>query len=123
MKRDPELAAYERRRIATLPTPWWVDLCVMLERMVIRLGRLCLGALVVAAGLWLITTSYDTLSQPFASMSPLGLLGGIVAGLIGIALAIWALSVAFGEGAESRFEEYWRVSQANPRHLMGFDDE
>ena len=119
---DPEIAAYERRRISTLPLPWWVDLIVLIERSAIRLGRLAFALVAGGGAFFLLSTAYDRLSKPIASISVIELLGAFAVGLIGIAIGVWSLGIAFGSAGRSRFESCWRESQADKRRLLGDDD-
>jgi hypothetical protein len=96
-----------------------------LERFAIRTLRL---AIAVAAGgvvVWLFGIAGDILSEPFATLSPLDLIGGIGAGVLGLLLIVPAFKVAFGPKGRSRIEAAWRNSQANTersrRRLLGYD--
>lgn len=88
--------------------PVWCRALMAAERFLIRTLRVA-GALVLGGlALWLIAIAVDALGQPFASLSPLGLIGSIVAGLLGLLLLVLAFGVAFGEKGESRVEAAWR---------------
>jgi hypothetical protein len=94
-ERERELAVeIERRR----PSQWWSDWSFALYRFVVRPGRVLVGLCVAAIALWLFSIALDALGTPFAKLSPLGLLGGVLAALGGMLVSLVAFGVAFGEG-------------------------
>ena len=72
-----------------------------IKRFVVRTLRLAVGLVSLLIAFWPLGFALETLGQPFSSLSPLGLLAGLFAGLIGLALIVAAFAAAFGEG-ESR---------------------
>ena len=87
-----------------MPSSRLLGLRYAVGRFVIRTLRIAGGLAVGLLALWTISYALETLGQPFASLSPLGVIGGLFAGLVGLLLVVAAFSTAFGEG-ESR-EEY-----------------
>jgi hypothetical protein len=100
----------------------WCKAATLAEQVAFRVLRVIVAAGVVVIAIWLFRIATDTLGKPFASLSPLGLVGGIlagVAGLLAIGISIW---VAFGPKRQSRIEQAWRESQGNTKRLLGYDD-
>ena len=68
-------------------------------RFVVRSLRVCAGLgvayFVIVLG---VVNAFDLLSQPFAELSPLGLLGGIILGVLSLFGLVAAFGIAFGEG-------------------------
>ena len=50
------------------------------DRLFTRAARIGVGVALAAGSYWLLNHAYDSLSKPFASLSPLELLVGIVSG-------------------------------------------
>ena len=88
--------------------PAWCRALVAAERFLVRTFRVAAGIVPAGIAFWLFGVAFDTLGQPFASLSPLGLLGGILVGLGGLPLLGLAFGVAFGEKGESSIEAAWR---------------
>ena len=105
--------------------PAWCRTLAFTERFLIRTLRIAAALIIVWISFRLFDVAIDILGQPFASLSPLGLLGGIVAGLGGLLLLVIAFGAAFGEKGDSRVEAAWRRSQmASPeiqRKILGYD--
>ncbi|MGH8569144.1 MAG: hypothetical protein ACREXU_14320 [Gammaproteobacteria bacterium] len=91
-----------------MPSKRYLAIRYAVTRFAIRLSRIVGGIVLAVLAIWLISFSVETLSEPFASLSPLGLIGALIAGLIGLALLVVAFGVAFGEG-ESRAEHDARI--------------
>lgn len=72
------------------------DAAYFARRFAIRVFRILGGLALGYAALWLLILAVDELSKPFASLSPLGLIGGLVAGTVGIGIGLCALYAAFG---------------------------
>lgn len=106
--------------------PLWCRVLITAERFAIRTLRVVAGLVVAGIALWLIAIAFDTLGQPFASLSPLGFIGAIVAGLGGLLLLIIAFGTAFGEKGESRVEAAWRCDPnseiQSERKRLGYED-
>jgi hypothetical protein len=87
--------------------------------------RLAVGVAIGGAVVWLFSIAIDILGEPFAALSPLALLGGILAALVALLLLVPAFSVAFGAKGASRIEAAWREGQANnpksQKRLLGYD--
>jgi hypothetical protein len=79
----------------------WADVSYGCNRFFIRSLRIAAGVGIALAAIWVFTQAVEILERPFASLSPLGLIGGLVAGFFGIGLTLMAFGAAFGEG-ESR---------------------
>lgn len=120
MEIDPATA--ERQRIATLDPPLWCKAAAFVESIMIRTLRIALGILIAILAGWLIYIGVEVLSRPFASLSPLDFLGGLLASIGGFILFVPAFSVSFGAKGPSRIETEWRESQANPRRLLGYEE-
>jgi hypothetical protein len=75
----------------------------VLGRIFIRTLRIATGAGFSLVAFWAFNKAIDSLGKPFASLSPLELLGGIAIGVFGGWLIWFAAFVAFGKG-KSRIE-------------------
>jgi hypothetical protein len=117
---DPRSA--ELRRLANIEPPIWCKAAALAEQIAFRVLRVIVAAGVAVIAIWLIRIAADTLGEPFASLSSLGLIGGILAGVTGLLVNGIAIMVAFGPKRQSRIEQAWRESQANVRRLGGYDD-
>lgn len=93
----------------------------MAERFAVRTFRVVAGIAVVGIAIWFFGIAVDILSKPFASLSPLALIGGILAGIAGLLFIVAAIRAAFGPKGQSRIEAAWRESQGNTRRLQGYD--
>lgn len=125
MSADADPRAAELRRLASLEPPGWCKAAAIAERFVVRTLRLVAGVAIAGAAIWLFSIAIDILGEPFASLSPLALLGGILAAVVGLLLLVPAFGVAFGAKGLSRIEAAWRESQANTpesrKRLLGYD--
>ncbi|KAF0190850.1 MAG: hypothetical protein FD165_2408 [Gammaproteobacteria bacterium] len=117
---DPKSA--ELQRLASLEPPMWCKAAALAERVAFRLLRIIVAAVIAAIAIWLFRIAGDTLGEPFASLSPLGLVGGILAGVIGLLVIGISIMVAFGSKRQSRIEQAWRERQGNAKRLLGYDD-
>jgi len=71
------------------------------KRFLIRTTRIAIGGALMVFALWLFGLALEQLERPFSSLSPLGLIGGLLAGFFGFLVTMWSFWTAFGEG-ESR---------------------
>ena len=121
---DPK--ATEIQRLASLKPPAWCKAAAVAERFVFRTLRVAGAVVVLGIAIWLFSIAVDILSKPFASLSPLALVGGIVAGVVGFSLLLATFGVAFGPSGDSRIEAGWRKNQARTvqsrRRQLGYDD-
>jgi len=70
-----------------------------LWRFVVRTLRISAGLVVAYFVIVLgVVNAIDLLSQPFAELSPFGLLGGIILGVLSLFGLVAAFGIAFGEG-------------------------
>lgn len=122
MERETDGRAAELRRIAGLELPLWCKTAALGERALFRFLRLAVGAGIVGGAIWLFRIAADTLGQPFASLSPLGLIGGLLAGLGGLISIGIAIRVSFGPKRHSAIEQAWRERQGNTKKLLGYDE-
>lgn len=126
MGTDADPRAAEIHRLASLEPPAWCIAAAIAERLAIRAFRLTGAMAIVGIAVWLWNIAADILSKPFAALSPLALVGGILAGVAGLLFLVLAISVAFGPKGHSRIEAAWRVSQGNTvqskRRLLGYDN-
>jgi hypothetical protein len=72
-----------------------LDRLVKWDRRLMRIVRVALGAGIGYLGFHVLSWAQDTLSRPFASLSPMLLVDGIAAGFAGCGLVGVAFSVAF----------------------------
>ena len=114
-----DIAQIEQQRIWELELPWFIRPAVLAEKL---LRKLFAVGVLGAVAFWALVTATDILSRPFAELSPLTSLGGILAGLIGIVLVLFCILILIGF-TESRLEQIWRESQADKRRLLGYDTE
>lgn len=125
MGADADPAAAELRRLASLEPPAWCKAAAIGERFAIRAFRVAAGITTGGIAIWLFAIAIEILSEPFASLSPLALLGGISAAIVGLLLVVATFSVAFGPKGHSRIEATWRENQANTaesrKRLLGYD--
>lgn len=117
---DPR--SVELRRLASLESPMWCKMVALAERVAFRVLRVIVAAGIAGVAIWLFRIAADTLGEPFASLSPLGLVGGILAGVAGLLVIGISISVAFGPKRQSRIEQAWRERQGNAKRLLGYDD-
>ncbi|RQW72808.1 hypothetical protein EBB56_02245 [Halomonas sp. YLB-10] len=122
MAKGTDARSDELRRIASLQPPMWCRAAALVERFIIRGLRFSVAVGTSCFSFWLFNISIDTLGKPFASLTPLGLIGGLLAGFC-VILFVWvSIKVAFGRKGESRTEQAWRKRQANERRLLGYED-
>jgi len=67
-------------------------------RLAIRTGRIALGFVLASVSFWVLATGIATLDEPFATLSPMRLIGALFAACGGLALSAIALVTAFGAG-------------------------
>jgi hypothetical protein len=67
-------------------------------RIFVRTLRIAAGAGISLIAYWAFDEAIDYLGKPFATLSPLELLGGIASGIFGFWIIWLALFVAFGKG-------------------------
>lgn len=120
MERD--IASEERERIANLELPLWCKAASYAEKMGARILFIAFGIGVAWGAKSLLSISIDILGRPFAALSPLDLVWGIISGIIAILLFIFAISVCFTPSGPSKIEVNWREGQANRRRFFGYDD-
>lgn len=118
-KSNTNVADKERERVHSLELPIWCKPLVFIEKSIKKILWLAVfGSLSV----WLITTSYEKLSIPFAQLTPLSLIWGLVIGLIGLFTLVITLFGVFGYTV-SQIELKWRESQLNQKRILGYDSE
>ena len=122
MEADEDPKSVELRRLASLDPPLWCKAAAFVERVAFRVLRIIEAMGIAAIAIWLFRTAINTLGEPFASLSPLGLFGGIIAGIVGLVAIVISLIVAFGPKRQSKIEQNWRESQGNSRRLFGYED-
>ncbi len=125
MTTDTNPISTEVHGLTSIEPPAWCKAVAAAERFAIRTLRV-IGAIAIGGiAIWLFSIANDVLSKPFASLSPLALVGGILAGAGGLLLVAAAFGVAFGPKGHSRIEAAWRESQGNTvqtkRRLQGYD--
>lgn len=113
--RNAARPAVEMRSLADTQPPVWYRGAAFAERFVIRVFRVIAGTAIVGIAIWLFIVGVDTLSKPFASLSPLGLIGGILAVIVALLLLAAALAVAFWPRGESRVYAAWYEKQRRTR--------
>jgi hypothetical protein len=92
-----------------MPPKRYLTIRYAVTRFAIRLSRIVGGVVLALVTIFLpLSFAIETLSEPFGSLSPLGLIAALLAGLIGLALLVGAFGVAFGEG-KSREEHDARI--------------
>lgn len=114
-----EVAIKERKRVQGLDLPIWCRPLVLIEKSIKKILWLSVFG---AFGAWLLNISYAKLSIPFAQLTPLSLVWGIVLGLVGLGSLIIALFGVFGYTA-SWVELKWRDGQINQKRILGYDSE
>ena len=82
---------------------WWADFSFGVDRIFIRTFRILAGVVLGFGATLLISLAGESLGKPFASLSPLELIGGICAGIVGFLAICVAFVIAFGKG-QSRAE-------------------
>ena len=83
------------------PAKWVSHIQYVVNQVLIRGTLILIGLALLAGALWCFSHAVDLLSKPFATLSPLQLLGGLFAGFGGFILLWMAFGVAFVKG-ESR---------------------
>lgn len=120
-------ALIEIRKAAQHP-PAWCKVTMAIERFLIRTFRIAVGIVLVRIAFWLFAPGIETLNEPFASLTPLALLGGFLAGMGGFLLLAFAFVTAFGEKGDSRIEAAWsrhRVESLEVKlrkKLLGYEE-
>ncbi len=115
-------------RKAVLHPPAWCKVTMATERFLIRTFRIAVGIVLVRIAFWLFAIGIETLDEPFASLTPLALLGGILAGVGGLIVLVLAFGMAFGEKGDSRIEAAWRRHRVESlevklkKKLLGYEE-
>lgn len=93
------------------------------ERTAIRSFRILIGALISWIANSILDDSRSTLVRPFAELSPLEVLQGLMGGAIGIAILFLALYTAFGYGkSKYEAEREWRQEVELEEYLQLIHD-
>lgn len=100
-----------------------------LIRLLVRTLRIATGAAIGLVSATIIGWAVDMLSKPFATLSPLQLIGGLGGMVFGLGCVYWAFVAAFGEGDRREVDrlkaEQSRVKAEQSRvsrKSLGYDD-
>jgi hypothetical protein len=122
MDTGEEIRTAELQRLANLEPPKWCKAAALAEQIIFRAIRIAVAAAIIALAIWLFKIAINILGEPFSTLSPLGLVGGILSGIGGLIAIGISFIVAFGPKRQSIIEKDWREGQGNARRLLGYDD-